>query len=383
MKKSIGKIIALFLTLALCMSMGITAFAAGNVLESENGENVKASITKELRIPANVTCPAEMFTFTFTQDTTTGGEYEKNEAKIPNATSEFYATDKPTDGKIVKSTGDILAGVVFPNAGIYLYHVKETAGSTQYMTYSDAEYTLEVGVINGEDGKLIISYVKVTDGDGEKVDPTYEERTDRVDGSEGHTNANGNGFRFVNVYEKKSGSEDLAALTISKTVAGNMGNTTNLYFDFKLTLTADSNAPAAGRTYNYKIGETTGTITTGTATEFKLKHGESLVIEEMYAGTQFVVEETGTPLYTAKVAVTNASVTGETAGTAIGAGVVTTQAFISENGGALAAFTNTRDEVTPPSGIVINSLPYIALIAVAATGLVLVVLGKKRREQKN
>lgn len=383
MKRSIGKIIALMLTLAMCLSMGITALAAGNVLESDGGENVKASITKELDIPANVTCPNETFAFVFEQDTTTGGTFESNAATIPNATSAFTSADKPTNGKIVKSTGDIFANASFPNAGIYRFTVKEITGNTQYMTYSDAEYTLEVGIVNGEDGNLIIDYVKVTDGDGNKVDPTYEERTTLVDGTEGNMNATGNGFRFVNVYEKMSGGEENAALTISKTVAGNMGNKTNLYFSFKLTLTADSNAPADGRTYTYKIGETTGEITTGVEKEFQLKHGESLVIEELYAGTQFIVEEEGTALYQAKVNVTNASVNGETSGAENGDGVVTTIAFIDENGGSRADFTNTRDDVTPPEGIIIDSLPYIALIAVAAAGILLVVLGKKRREQKN
>lgn len=383
MKRSIGKIIALMLTLAMCLSMGITALAAGNVLESDGGENVKASITKELDIPANVTCPNETFAFVFEQDTTTGGTFETNAATIPNATSAFTNADKPTNGKIVKSTGDIFANASFPNAGIYRFTVKEITGNTQYMTYSDAEYTLEVGIVNGEDGNLIIDYVKVTDGDGSKVDPTYEERTTLVDGTEGNMNATGNGFRFVNVYEKMSGGEENAALTISKTVAGNMGNKTNLYFSFKLTLTADSNAPADGRTYTYKIGETTGEITTGVEKEFQLKHGENLVIEELYAGTQFIVEEEGTALYQAKVNVTNASVNGETSGAENGDGVVTTIAFIDENGGSRADFTNTRDDVTPPEGIIIDSLPYIALIAVAAAGILLVVLGKKRREQKN
>lgn len=386
MKRSIGKIIALMLTLAMCLSMGITALAAGNVLESDGGENVKASITKELDIPANVTCPNETFAFVFEQDTTTGGTFETNAATIPNATSAFTSADKPTGGKIVKSTGDIFANATFPNAGIYRFKVKEVKGSTQYMTYSDAEYTLEVGIVNGEDGNLIIDYVKVTDGDGSKVDPRYEERTTLVDGTEGHMNATGNGFRFVNVYEKMSGGEENAALTISKTVAGNMGNKTNLYFSFKLTLTADSNAPADGRTYTYKIGETTDEITTGVEKEFQLKHGESLVIEELYAGTQFIVEEEGTPLYQAEVNLIKVipSLNVNIKGTGIGAGVGMDSAKpINEDGGSRADFTNTRDDVTPPEGIIINSLPYIALIAVAAAGILLVVLGKKRREQKN
>lgn len=390
MKKTMKTLMSIVLVLALCLSLCVAAFAAET-------ENAKVSLTKELKMPSNVTVPDETFTFTFDLVTDEAPTFQADGATISDVTIDFTSADKCyNDVSIVKSSGDIFENATFTHAGAYKFVVKETAGTTEGMTYSGATYTMEVYVENAADGSLIISKVWVKDESGDKVDGTWETKTEIVDGTEGKLNATGNDFRFVNAYEKTVGPNpgDPAALTVSKTVDGNLGNKVDLYFNFTLTLTADVNAPAEGRTYTYKIldaegndvtavaaNAADGSITTGVAENFKLKHGEKLAIQTMYAGTKFVVAEAGTANYTGKIVTTNTTNPATITGNA-NEGVSTQLDTISEDGGATAAFTNTYDAEIPETGISIASLPFIALIVVAMAGLLVILFSKKRREQE-
>lgn len=121
----------------------------------------------------------------------------------------------------------------------------------------------------------------------------------------------------------------VGTLTISKTVeAANDPNApvdTEKAFDFKVNLKDKADNTLTGN-YAYMIGEEKGTLSSGTT--FKLKHGQSIVIEGLPVGATYEVREKPTDGYTA---------------TAEG----DTGAITKENPNAAATFTNTYSAALP------------------------------------
>lgn len=162
----------------------------------------------------------------------------------------------------------------------------------------------------------------------------------------------------------KSGSFDdnkysAGNLNVSKTVTGNLGDK-NKYFEFKVTLTGE-----AGKTYRDSYAVTGGsntenpsTIKIGEETRFLLKHDETIHIENLPYNVTYTVTETAVDGYTT-------TKTGDT-GT-INAADQT------------AAFTNTKTG-SIDTGVVLNNMPYILVLAVLAAGVVVFIIRKRRED---
>lgn len=142
----------------------------------------------------------------------------------------------------------------------------------------------------------------------------------------------------------------LPGLTVSKTVNGNMGDR-NREFDFTVQAQNSNGQPVSvDGTYEGII------VQNG---QFKLKHGQSLVIPELPYGvtctvTESIPEEEG---YTTTVKVNNG---GET----------NSKTVIVENmdTAAVIDFTNTKT-LNVPTGIFTDNLPYLMMLVMAAIGL--------------
>lgn len=89
-------------------------------------------------------------------------------------------------------------------------------------------------------------------------------------------------------------------LSISKTVAGNLGDKSK-YFDFTVTLTGkegeEYSLPATITGGSDKSGKKENVAISGTTT-FKLKHGDTITIENLPAGVSYKVEEATPSDYT-------------------------------------------------------------------------------------
>lgn len=158
-----------------------------------------------------------------------------------------------------------------------------------------------------------------------------------------------------------------ANLTVTKTVTGKLGDT-NKAFTFQI-LDASGN-PVALTTGNYEFSNTSGALLNdGTDGKFTLKDGASITFKNLPSGEYKIVEEdyTGEKYETSYVVDSGTSTDGQEATVTIG----TDAKQIN--------FTNHRT-LEPDLGVLLDTLPYIVILAVVAGGVALLMLRKRRKE---
>lgn len=158
-----------------------------------------------------------------------------------------------------------------------------------------------------------------------------------------------------------------ANLTVTKTVTGKLGDT-NKAFTFQI-LDASGN-PVTLTTGNYEFSNTNGALlNNGTNGKFTLKDGASITFKNLPSGEYKIVEEdyTGEKYETSYVVDSGTSTDGQEATVTIG----TDAKQIN--------FTNHRT-LEPDLGVLLDTLPYIVILAVVAGGVALLMLRKHRKE---
>ena len=158
-----------------------------------------------------------------------------------------------------------------------------------------------------------------------------------------------------------------ANLTVTKTVTGKLGDT-NKAFTFQI-LNASGN-PVTLTTGNYEFSNTNGALLNdGTNGKFTLKDGASITFKNLPSGEYKIVEEdyTGEKYETSYVVDSGTSTDGQEATVTIG----TDAKQIN--------FTNHRT-LEPDLGVLLDTLPYIVILAVVAGGVALLMLRKHRKE---
>ena len=174
--------------------------------------------------------------------------------------------------------------------------------------------------------------------------------------------------------------------TISKKITGDADHADKTKeFEFKITMTKSPTEETNAPEYTGKIGSEEVKVTADgtTAATFKLSDGESLVFNDVPAGTRYVVTEVenGKDDFTPSVTVTEdgkkgAKKTG-TDGTDLSSAETGKTNLIGENENT-ALFENGYKTVTP-TGIITNNLPFILLIVVAAAALGTLAVMKRQR----
>lgn len=167
-----------------------------------------------------------------------------------------------------------------------------------------------------------------------------------------------------------------ADLTISKTVTGMLGDTGKT-FTFQLK-DANGNAVTIDTTDNTAI-TTTGTAAwTGTDGKFTLKHGGTITFNKLPVGTYDVYEldDEGT-LQHYQTTWTGADT--ELTTPIEGNGERKATVTIGADGAKTLAFTN-HCTLFPDTGVLLDTLPYIVILAVVAGGVALLMLRKRRKE---
>lgn len=253
-----------------------------------------------------------------------------------------------------------LSDIEWPSIGVYTYDVEETAGLTGGVTYDGDTLKMKVTVAYDDDGaEYYVAFVTMSfeDANGDGIS---EEKTGG----------------FQNVY-------NVGDLEITKTVAGNMGDKTK-YFEVAVTLTGET-----GKTYadSYAVeggsyASNPKTIAVGTTATFYLKHGETLTIADLPAGISYEIVETAANTEGYITAVTNSDTDGDVETTNEGDTTTYTgkaTGSIDAGDDITVAYTNTKG-TTVDTGIVLDSMPYILMLAVACMGLVVVFTKKRRAE---
>ena len=216
--------------------------------------------------------PPRTFTFTLTPDTANpaGGYAMRGGAASLTASVEVDTIDTEEPVSFEKNGVD---AVTFTKAGTYTFTVTETAGGDSDIVYDKTAWTVTVNVTPDEgEGKLKTSAVYTVEG---SADP-----------------ANTTGAAFVNTMQE-------ASLLLGKTVSGSRGDRQR-DFTFQIRLTGPDAQPLngdyptiGGATEPGIVPPADGTLTVkdGVAT-VTLRHGQTVTIQGLPAGTVYTVTET-------------------------------------------------------------------------------------------
>ena len=345
-KKKLG---AFVLAGTMLLSMGTTVFAAGEPTVPDVNQNGTVPITKEFEMADGLKTPAATFKFTATSTTP-----DALQATITDVTYQAGETGTLKDGKYVisKDTAISFTGN-WKHVGEYVYTVTESKENPiSNVTYDTSSYTLCVYVINGTNG-LEIEKITAQGANG---------KTDKI--------------LFTNTYAKND-----ATLTIEKHTTGKYADKTQ-EFNFEITFTK---SPMSDQTtFAGKIGSKPVECTAGTAKPFTLADGEQLVFHNLPVGTTYVVKELeASDGYTPSVTVVENKTTTVTNKTVQETEALDTlkenrkNNLVGENENKVT-FTNTYKDVAV-TGIVMNNLPFILLVAVAIVAFVSLAVVKRRR----
>lgn len=326
-------------------------------------------------------------------------EVGKNETFSFKATPVSGNTEKVTIPDIIfteSETGTTTkrAKVSFPkwtDAGKYEYTVTETGATPeitndqhQKMIMSKAEYTMDVYVSNSGSGFEISNII---------VNKTKDDKGATATGKVDISDTDNNGFKFTNTYVQEAGTgtdpttpdpdyTTYGSLDVSKIIKTDATDTadTNKEFEFTANFTFPAGTDETTLGAKAAIVDSTENIT-GTSYTFKLKHSQNVKFTGLPVGTKISVTESATPNYKGSADVVINNGTKET---------VTAAKYdeaLTVSGKSLGQKKNTVDvtntyNYVPTTGIIMNTLPYVLMIALCGAALMAFVAFKRRRLQK-
>ncbi len=379
MNKMFKKVLAVVAAGAMTMGMAMPTFAA------EGGKVTEAYVSKTYNTEVG---KAEKFSFTATQvKAGTGIITTAANVTIPDIS--FTAEQTGTTKKRAKVNFP-----TFTEAGEYEYTVTETQtadpavadGEHEKMIMSKAEYTMDVYVTENTEGNLVIDNIIVKKMKDDKGDDAQGTKVTDI----GDTDTNG--FNFTNTYVQEAGTgtnpttpdpdyTNYGSLNVSKTIDANGGTAdTAKQFDFTATFKFPAGTDAA------TLGGVKGngaTITIGQdgTYSFKLKTTESMKFTGVPVGTKIAVTESGTPNYKGSAAVVINGTTQDTVtATKYGEAITVSEKSLGQKKNTVDV-TNTYNYV-PTTGIIMNTLPYVLMIALCGVALIAFIGFKRRRLQK-
>lgn len=342
LKSRIFAVMVSVMLLATCF-MSTTAFAQD---ESEESKTT-FEFTKVLNVEDGVKVPPAEFTFTVeTGEAIYNAEKNINvDAGVPGEISVDKATFTANGSSTQKVAIDF-SKVNFIAPGNYHYVLKENNGNQPGIKYDETPYDLYVTVVYGKDDNLVITNYTM-------IDPSDESESKK----DGNIN---------NAYET-------ANLTLKKEVTGNQGDK-NKEFTFTVNITnaVPGTVYAVDLTNAKDAGNTELTVgTEGTATAaYNLSNGEYVVIKGLTENTKYTITEI------------DYSDVGYTTTYKVGTGKATEgKVYTAENMGkddTSVTFINNK-QGNVPTGILLETAPYMILGAVVLAGIVVLFVTRRRR----
>lgn len=284
------------------------------------------------------------------------------------------------------------AEVGFPaytEAGKYEYTVTEneiatpavTNGEHEKMIMSKAEYTMDVYVEDTNSGCQIANII---------VNKTKDDKGGNATGKVDISNTDENGFKFTNTYVQEAGTGDkpsipgedygtYGSLKVSKKINENGGTASATdSFSFKATFNFPTGTDA-NTLGGVKANGEAITLTKG-AYDFTLQNGGNEKFTGLPVGTTMTVTESATPNYKGSANVTiNGANESTVAATKYNEAITVSNKKLGQKKNAVDV-TNTYNNV-PLTGIIMNNLPYIAMIVIGAAALVVYVQNKRKNLQ--
>ncbi|MDR2895560.1 MAG: hypothetical protein LBV30_02755 [Propionibacteriaceae bacterium] len=399
MRGTLKGIVAGLAGVAIGLAMAVPTMADDAELPVGTLENPATfGVTKNLVVPVGTEVPNYNFNFAFEKVSWDGDASDEAKATMPLPSS--LSIGYPQSSNAHSTTEDgittwtytdedaltpLATAIAWPSTGEFTYRLSEEwpvptdDQSSEYFWaqyLSAAQYEVTFNVVNDGDGY----YAKTI-----RITVAIRDSADQAVGDKVETPV------FTSSYSKTYKDN---TLTISKEVTGDMGDLT-LEFPFDVTVTA-SKIIGAPKTYTaYKVdsdgvrSDEAITFTSGEAKEITLKHGEELVFVNTLVGTLVDVTEVANDSY--NVAIEENLSADEPTNLACDAGedCMATDAsgaalYTADRADNTIAFTNQHVGVIPNTGIAMDNLPYIVLIALALAGLAaFVVIGSRRHSKAN
>ena len=378
MNKMFKKVLAVVAAGAMTMGMAMPTFAA------DGGKTTEAWITKTYYTEVG---KAEKFSFTAEQ-VKTGTGIITTDAAVTMPEISFTDTETGT----ISKRGQITFPT-YPEAGKYEYTVKEiqTAdpavvnGDHEKMIMSGAEYTMDVYVTDGATGTEISNIVvnKVKDDAGQTA-------TGKVDIGNTDTNR----FNFTNTYVQEAGTgtdptnpdpiyNQFGSLNVSKKIVNANGTATTPDDEFAFTATfAFPKGTDANTLGGIKANGGDVTLAEGGTYTFHLKANKNMKFTGVPVGTTITVKESAAKNYKGSAEITiNGTKLTSVAETSYNTELTAVRSQKLGQKQNIVDVTNTYNDV-PVTGIIMNTLPYVLMIALCGVALIAFVGFKRRRLQK-
>lgn len=380
MRKVFKQMLATVAAGAMSMAMVMPVFA-----EDFNTKQTEAWISKTYNTEV---AKAETFKFNVVQNTEGTG--------LITATANVTIPEISFTGDETETTTK-RAEVRFPTyseAGKYEYTVTEnqtatpavTNGEHEKMIMSEAEYKMDVYVENTSTGGCQIANIIVNKAKDDKGETTTA--TGKVDIS----NTGKNGFKFTNTYVQEAGTGDkpsipgedyntYGSLNVSKTINKNGANSASTTDEFSFQATfkfpTGTDASTLG---GVKANGSDITLKAGGTYDFTLTNGGNEKFTGLPVGTTITVTESATPNYKGSANVTINGVNEKPIeATKYNEATTVSDKKLGQKKNAVDV-TNTYNNV-PLTGIIMNNLPYIAMIVIGAAALVVYVQNKRKNLQ--
>lgn len=382
MKKLSKKMLAVVAAGAMTMGLAMPAFAAG--AGEETTKVTKAYISKTYNTEVG---KAMEFKFTATQNTT-DADVVKSEVACTIPSISFIESETGTTKKVSSSE---IKFAPFTEEGKYEYTVKEKESNpvindsaNEKLIMSKAEYKMDVYVVENPVGTFKVDQIVVNKTKNDKG----ADEGGKVDISGDQTK---NTFNFVNTYVQEAGTgtdptnpdpdyKKNGALKVSKTIdaQGETPSTTDSFsFTAKFIFPEGTDATTLG---GVKGNGKDVTLTEGAYT-FTLKHEENMKFTGLPVGTKITVTEAGAANYKGSASVV---LNGGDAKIVAAGKYHEDLTAVDGNKDKLGQNKNTVDVTNtynhvPTTGIIMNTLPYVLMIALCGAALFGFVAFKRRR----
>lgn len=399
---------ALAATLLLLVSLLALPVSAANTNVAPTS-NLTTTFDKYLVMDANANVPNVTFNFTIAAgqsvDASTGNQKiyagigtpvigVESEGAVTEGGAVFTPDDTTTSGTPTDADDNTqkyaekemtvdFSSISFTAPGIYRYIITETASTASGIT-NDAVSTRTLDV-----------YVQYKNTAESGQDPVYSNTELEVShyvlhegledpAAQGEEKSDG----FTNTYTTYD-------LTLEKNVTGNQGDR-DKYFAFTVKITG----AVEGTVYTVDFPDTdnspnntANSLTVGeggsVSATYYLKHGQSIVIQGLTADTHYTIEESNysTDGYSTaySVEVGGEEVVQSTTSNSTGDRKMSIDATEPEGtattGDNTVTFTNTKNG-TVPTGILLETAPYLILGAVVVAGLVVLFATRRRRTRE-
>lgn len=374
----------------------IVTLVGGVFAPKASAAATKEQIWKDLKITKivnkvekGVTTPNAEFEFSFTPKTEGAPAIEN--VKIPFTAADKTDYDQEDGIQVEKTVGVDLSGIQWEKPGIYEYELEEVIPNpgikdmdygyllsykNRYLKPENKDYTPYKITFKVEktNGKLEVTGITVFNRDGKfqgKIN--YDDKK---------------GLKFKNYYDKKDGNDnpgggtditdaDKKGFAFKKIVDSENPKDKDKSFEFTVKVDKAAGSHSKDTEFKYVIVDKDGKVGTeqtaayGTSFTVQLKDKERIVFTDVILGSKVSVSEDDSKGLTPSVKSDFFEEDKTASNDKTAAGI------IGDTKGNYAEFTNKN---APLTGVLIDNLPYIALVAVAGLGIFFFV--KNRREEE-